>query len=283
MENTAISISIIRILNVLKKRWFIVVALTLICGIGSYYYTANFVPKSYRATVQMYVYSKESSYTINGQTFTQTQAQTAGDLSLRSLLINDCLEAVKLPDVVENVNKDLKSAGISKQIFSGNISTSVKEETRFFFISLTTGDPELCNKGIRFLADESLKKIEKLLQVDNIQIVSYSDAGGPVSPNATASARNAAGVGFIIGMVVIILMAMADRTVKDEEEFSGLFGDIPVIGSIPEFNLSAERSAANKARKSAQRSNRQQQPGRPISSDDFNDFSNNIPKNGNTQ
>lgn len=281
MENTAISIDIIRILNVLKKRWFIVAILTVVFGFGSYYYTANFVPKSYSASVQMYVYSKDTSYTVGGQTI--SQGQSASDLNLRALLINDCLEAVKLPDVVDDVNKGLKSAGISKKISSGNISTSVKEDTRFFFINLTTGDPELCNKGIRLLADVGLKKIDALLQVDNVQIVSYSDAGGAVYPNVTASARNGAGVGLVIGIVIIVLMSMADRTIKDEDEFSGLFGNIAVIGSIPEFNLSAERSAANKARKSAQRANRQQRPGRPISPDDFNDFSNNVPKNGNVQ
>lgn len=271
MENTAISINVIRILNVLKKRWYIAVALTVIFGIASYYYTANFIPKSYRATVQMYVYSKENTYTVNGQTI--TQGPNAGDLNLRALLINDCLEAVKLSDVVEKVNKGLEKENVKGRISAGNISSSAKEGTRFFYISVTSGSAELCNKAIRLLADASLDKIDNLLQVDNIQVVGYTNAGGPVSPNIPANTRNGAGIGLLAGLGIIVLMSTADRTIKCEEEFTGLFPNVPVIGSIPEFNLSSERSAANKARKYAQRSNRASQPGNSISMEDFGDFS----------
>lgn len=251
MEVNALSINMIRILNVLKKKWFIVVILAVVCGFGSYYYTSNFVPKQYRASVRMYVYNEETTYTVNGQTY--TQEITASDLSFRTLVINDCLVAVTLPDVIDEVNTNLKNAGFSTKISAGNISTEAEGSTRFFDIYLTAGNPDLCNEAIELLADASLEKIEDLLRVDNVRAVAFNKAGGPISPNVTSSATSGTFIGVVIAMAIIALIAISDRTIKNEEEFNEMFPEVAVIGSIPEFSLSAEKAAAAKGRKTSMR------------------------------
>ncbi|MBQ6570152.1 MAG: hypothetical protein IJL87_07830 [Clostridia bacterium] len=254
MESTPTSINFIRILNVLKKRWILVVLLAVIFGFGSHYYSSNFITKRYRASVQMYVYNEEKSYTVNGQTY--TNGITAADLGLRSLVISDCLVVCSLPDVIDNVNTGLKNAGYSKRISAGNISASADQTTRFFTISVTCDDQKTCNKACELIADASLKKIKDLLKVDNVRAVSYHKSGGPISPNVASNTTSGVCFGIAVALGIIALMAMGDRTIKNEDEFNDLFPGVPVIGAIPEFNLANEKLAAARGRKSSGKSSK---------------------------
>ena len=81
---------------------------------------------------------------------------------------------------------------------------------------------------------KSLKKISyEIRRVDNVSLM--DEAVMPSSPDSPKPILNIAIaflLGLIISVVVILLMAYLDNTIKSTEELENLF-NLPVLGSIP--------------------------------------------------
>lgn len=100
------------------------------------------------------------------------------------------------------------------------------------------------------------------MSVDNIEKISQSQAYGPIVANPKSAGMKGAAAGAVIGILIIVIVAFSDRTVKNDDEFAALFPDIPVIGTIPEFNLQTERNNIKKSEK--HNSGSQQVQSRPL-------------------
>lgn len=259
MNQQSAPVNLIRVWNVFKKMWIVVLVLAVIGGGAFYLYTKSTSTPVYRAEAIMYATKLEDNQynSLTGQ----TSGVSASDLSLRTLLLNDCIYLANSPLVVDDVNKELEKSGFGK-IYSGQISAEPVESTRYFKVTVVTTSPEMSNKALSALCTSIQNQVKRIMSVDNIEKISQSQAYGPIVANPRTSGMKGAAAGIVVGMLIIVIIAFSDRTVKNDDEFAALFPDIPVIGTIPEFNLQTERHNIKKSEK--HNSGSQQVQSRPL-------------------
>lgn len=244
-QNT--TVNLLRVWNVFKKMWIIVVVLAIIGGISFYFYTKLTSTPVYRAEAIMYATKLEDNQYNNG-IGNQSSGVSASDLSLRTLLLNDCIYLANSPLVVDDVNKELQKSGFGR-ISSGQISAEAVESTRYFRVTVVTTSPEMSNKVLTELCVSIQTQVKRIMSVDNIEKISQSQAVGPIVANPRTSAIQGAALGIALGALIILIIAFSDRTIKNDDEFVALFPDVPVIGTIPEFNLQTERNNIKRSEK----------------------------------
>lgn len=245
MNSQNTTVNLLRIWRVFKKLWYVVVILTLVGAGIVYYHTKTTSVPVYTAYATLYATQLNDSGQYTTATGQQVSSVNASDLSLRTLLLNDCIYLSTSDVVLNQTNEVLLEQGYSK-VSAGQISASIVEDTRYFTLSLTTSNPEQSNKGLMELCTALQEQTVRIIQVDNIEKISQINATAPIMASPLRESVKGAGVGFVIGFGLLLLIVFTDRTIKNEEDFESVFPKINVIGTIPEFDLNAERNAAKK-------------------------------------
>lgn len=212
-------------LNVLKKRWSLIVvvtlALTLISGAVSF-----FVIKP--------TYKSDISVIIGKQTDTTSEspAMSYNDLMMYQQLVKTYSQFVMsrtvLEDTINTLKLDMKVNDLEE-----SVSAAPKDNTEFLTITVKSKDAKQAMDIANQLA-KSLKKISAgVKKMDNVQILDSAQL--PTSPDSPKPMLNMA-IAFFLGLMVsvgaVFLMEYLDNTVKTPEDIEKLL-DIPVIGTIP--------------------------------------------------
>ena len=128
--------------------------------------------------------------------------------------------------------------------YQGNLNTlekaiKVKNQTNSQVVTVTVTD-----KNAYVAADIAntigkvfTKKVKKMMQVDNVTIVSNAKVNtNPVSPNKKLFALAGLVLGTFIGIVIVLIRDFTDKTVKDSSFLTDGLG-LTVIGSIYHLDI----------------------------------------------
>lgn len=224
------NINIIEILDALKKRWKIIVGITLaftiITGVISFFVIS---PK-YEVTTKLFI-GKENK---------KTQEYNNNDVMMYQKLLTTYAEVAQTDDLIK---KSLNKANINEKVIDvkKHLKITPRQDTQILEISYTGKDPSEDVNIVKSLTDEFIKEAKKLIPSGNIQIVekaAYPDK--PVSPNKTLNILIAFILGLMVSVGISLLLEFMDNTFKSKEEVEKAL-DVPVLGTIPE--LSSENLA----------------------------------------
>jgi capsular polysaccharide biosynthesis protein len=209
-------------LSILKKRWILIVVITLLAtlvsGVASY-----FVIKP--------VYKSDISVIIGKQDIS-TSTMNYNDVLMYQKLVKTYSELAKSRTVAEDTMDEL-GLNMSVGALQGMISVAPKGDTEFLTISVKSKDAKQAMEIANQLA-KSLKEVSiRVKKMDNVQIL--DEAQMPTSQDSPKPMMNMA-IAFFLGLMisvgVIFLLEYLDNTVKSQSDIEKLI-DIPVIGTIP--------------------------------------------------
>lgn len=220
VEEQVISIS--EIINALKKRWKLILIITLCATLLSGIVSFFVLKPQYEANTKVFIGKEEGA----------EQGYNQNDVVMYKQLMKTYLETVKTKDLVgraiEGVNTEL---GV-KEVLAGLTVTNTAD-TQILEIKFKGGNPEEAKDIVEAITEEFIKVSKTLVANGNVRIIEKVIVPeNPVSPNKTMNIAIAFILGLMVSIGLCFLLEFMDNTFKTKEQLEREI-DLPVLGTIP--------------------------------------------------
>ncbi|MCR1871673.1 Wzz/FepE/Etk N-terminal domain-containing protein [Mammaliicoccus lentus] len=221
MEET---IDLSKLFAILKKNIKYLIILPIAFLVLSMVITFIFMTPKYSASTQVLVNQKEMD--------SQMMAQ---EVQSNLQLVNTYTEIIKSPRILDKVSKNLKGRYSSEEI-SSMLTVSNQAESQILNIAVENKNRETASKVANEIATVFSKDVSKIMNVDNVSILSKADNNGnKVSPKPLINAVVGIFLGIIVALIIIFLKEILDKRIKTEEDVEEIL-NLPVLGTIRDFN-----------------------------------------------
>ena len=214
-------------IRVIRKRWQIIVAVTLVVLAGAALATA-LSPKIYEAQTRLFVSTSggsDSSALLSGSNFTQQRVLSYADI-------------ITTPSVLDPVIKTLQ-LNTNAATLGAQITATVPLNTVLIEVAITNPNPRVAAQvadavGIQFT--KTVTDLESVAkgQSSPVKVTVVSAPTVPTTPISPKPTRNLAlGVmlGLLLGLGLALLRDLLDTTIKTEKDCQEVT-DATVIGGI---------------------------------------------------
>ncbi|MBD8589485.1 capsular biosynthesis protein [Peribacillus simplex] len=223
MEET---ISINDIFKTLKKRWKLIMLLTLIAALVSGSISYFLLTPIYQSSTQILVNQKQSDNQLDS-----TQIRSNIDM------INTYSVIIKSPAILEKVIDELELNQSVDQL-SQKITINSQENSQVFSLTVQDSNPAKAVEIANTVSSIFQKEIKDIMKVDNVSILAKAEIKEnptPVKPNPLLNIAIAVVVGLMAGIGLAFLLEYLDNTIKDEDDIERLL-DLPLLGSIQKIS-----------------------------------------------
>ncbi len=223
MEET---ISINDIFKTLKKRWKLIMLLTLIAALISGSISYFLLTPVYQSSTQILVNQKQSENQLDS-----TQIRTNIDM------INTYSVIIKSPAILEKVIDELELDQSVDQL-SEKITINSQENSQVFSLTVHDSNPTKAVEIANTVSSIFQKEIKEIMNVDNVSILAKAEVKGnptPVKPSPLLNIAIAVVVGLMAGIGLAFLLEYLDNTIRDEKDIETLL-DLPLLGSIQKIS-----------------------------------------------
>ncbi|KLE14607.1 Wzz/FepE/Etk N-terminal domain-containing protein [Clostridium sp. C8] len=206
----------------LKKRWLMIVTITLIATIISAALSFFVIKPKYEATTKVFIGKDEGD----------NQAYNQNDVLMYQKLMKTYSEAIKTKDLVSRSLQGT-SLELKPEDVLANLTVSPVTDTQILQIKYKSNNPQEAKVVIQELTDEFIKTSKELVPNGNIKTIEEVQLPeNPVSPNKKMNIAIAFLLGLMVSVGLAFLLEFLDNTFKSKEQLEREL-DIPVIGVIP--------------------------------------------------
>lgn len=284
MENstkTENTIDLRRLWMLLRAHIWAIVAWTIGLGAVGFVLAAFVVEPKYTSTTQILVNQKRNNNDAN-QAYNAQQADvqlinTYKDIVTSPVILKDASKWIKNPtEVVKPAKKAkyktladgtkklvspaepavVKRAGrgynVSDKEMQKAISVSTQQQSQVFTISAKSNDPEKAQAIANAVARTFKRKIKRIMNVNNVTIVSPASRGIKTFPRTTLFTLAGFVLGLIISIALIVLRDSFNTTVRDDDYLTKKLG-LTNLGHVSHFHLSNDFSINKKDNKSGKK------------------------------
>lgn len=221
-----------RLIGTLKKNIVSVIIWTVLGLIISLGCVFLFIEPKYNSSIDILVNQKANNAQVQYAT-QQADLQainTYKDVLTKPIILTPVLKEIKNTDNYQgNLNSLAKSIKVSNQTNSQVVTVTVTDKNAYVaaYIANTVG---------KVFA----KKVKKMMQVDNVTIVSDAKVNSkPVSPNKKLFALAGVVLGLFIGVAIAFIKEFTDKTIKDSSFLTDELG-LTNIGSVYHLDINED-------------------------------------------
>lgn len=236
MEET---ISLKEIFETLKKRIWMIIAVTLLATIASGLISYMMLTPIYEGKTQIIVQSKS-----NQNQFDFNQVQT----NLK--LVDTYSVIIKSPTILDNVIKRLHLKMSAGQL-KNQLTVSNEQNSQVLNVAVDNPSPKKAVKIANTIAEVFKQQIVKIMNVNNVSILSKANLGShpqPVKPSPKLNMAIAFVVGLMVGVGIAFLLEYLDNTINTEQDVEELL-ELPVLGVVTKMNESEQLNLGSKTTK----------------------------------
>ncbi len=230
MEET---ISLRELVETLKKRIVLIISITLLATAISGALSYFLIKPVYKSSTQILVSQAAAGAlaSIAGMSFdADAKYIETYNVIMKSPYILD--------QVIEELKLDTTPAGLN-----GSLSVSQEGQSQVVTLSVQNNDPAEAVLITNEIAKVFQREIAKLMQIDNIHILSpaeLSDNPVPIKPQPVLNMAIAFVVGLMASIGLAFLLEYLDNTVKSEQDIEKLLG-LPVLGAVTVISAEEEK------------------------------------------
>lgn len=209
------------IVSGLKKRWQLIVIITLVFTVISAIVSFFVIKPKYEASAKLFI-GKEAA----------TENYNNSDIIMYQQLVKTYTSIIKTEDLVD---KALKSNNIeldAKTVASSLIAEQLTD-TQLMQVKYVSENKEEAAKVVEVVTNEFVNEASSLIKNADVKVVeSVKLPKSQVSPNKKMNIAIAMLLGLMAGAGLTFLLEYMDNTFKDKESLEDIIG-VPVLGAIP--------------------------------------------------
>ncbi len=220
MEET---ISLRELFAVLRKRLWLIVLITIIAATVSAVISFFVLTPVYQSKTQILVNQAKNDQQLYNMQAVQTNVQ----------LINTYNDIITSPAILDKVVKELKLNGSAASL-SGQIQVTSAQDSQVAQIVVQDTSAKRATEIANTTASVFQKEVPKLMNVDNVSVLSKATLGenaSPVKPQPLLNVAIAIVVGLMVGVGLSFLLEYLDNTIKTEQDIENLL-ELPVMGVV---------------------------------------------------
>lgn len=212
------------IVDVLTKRWKMILSITLAATLISALVSFFLIAPKYEAGTKLFI-GKEN-------TQTQDQSYNNNDVQMYQKLLKTYAEVIMTKDLVgqavESSDLDLKAEDVLK-----SLTVTPRADTQILEISYINVDPVIAQEFVESVTENFINYSTELIPNGNVKIIeSVRVPEKPVSPNKKMNIAIAFLLGLMVSVGLSFLIEFMDNTFKTKEHIENIL-DLPAIGVIP--------------------------------------------------
>ncbi len=237
-QNETMEIDLLALLDHLRRKLWIIAAVTLVCAVVGLLYSSLFITPQYTSSTRIYVLTRSREDLV-----------TSNDFVISNYMLYDYKELITGRNVTEEVVRQL-GLDMSPAALAGQITVSSPEDSRMLQISVTNPDPALAQQLANAIREVTSNQLTELLKVDSVStIYEANKPTAPSSPNVMRNTMLAGILGFAVMVGIFCVIFLLDDRIRSEADVERYLG-LSVIGIIPDNPRLAEskKSATKKKR-----------------------------------
>jgi len=226
MEET---ISLSEIFEVIKKRFKIILASTVIITLLVAIVSLFFITPMYEAT---------SQFIVNEPKGNEQDEFDSSTIRTNVEVINTYNVIITSPAILDQVIDEL-NLNYGASTLAEKITVSSEENSQV--VTVTVSDPKqpVASMIVNEVVSTFQEEIPDIMNVDNVSILTTAEEvanPNPVSPNVKLNIAIGIVLGLMIGVGLAFLLEYLDTTVKSKKDIENKL-NVPVIGSISRVEL----------------------------------------------
>ena len=222
------TIDLSHIFSMLVKKVWLIVVVTVVSAILCFSYASFIIPPSYSSEIMLYV--NNSSVSIGSASFSISSSEITAAQSLVKtygvLLENKTtLEAV------------IEKSGVNYtwQELDEMVTASSVKDTEVLKVTVVCEDPYDAAKIANCIAEVLPVRISEIIEGSSMNVVDSAAVNlNKVGPSITKYTAVGGIIGLLLSIIVIIIMAIADDTIHDEEYLLNNY-DYPILAKVPDL------------------------------------------------
>ena len=223
MEEQVISIS--EIFEAIKKRWIIIVAITLTATIISGIISFFVIDPVYEASTKVFVGKEEND----------NAAYNSSEINMYQQLLQTYAQAIKTKDLVNRAISGLSYDELEASSVVDALTVNPISSTQILEIKYKSKDAEEAKDVLKGITDEFIVTAKELVPNGNVRVIEEVELPEePVSPNKKMNIVIAFLLGLMVSVGLVFLLEYLDNTYKNKDQLEKDLG-IPVLGAIPDI------------------------------------------------
>ncbi len=157
----------------------------------------------------------------------------AGEVQTNIQLTNTYKVIIKSPVILDQVNEKL-NLNMTAQSLTKKINVANEKDSQVISVTAEDKNPKVARDIANATADVFKGEVAKIMNVDNVTVLSKAEVAENLSPIKPRPMLNVA-IAFVVGLMASVglafLLEYLDNTVKKEEDVESLLG-LPVLGIV---------------------------------------------------
>ncbi|PGT18410.1 MULTISPECIES: YveK family protein [Bacillus cereus group] len=220
MEET---ISLKELFLILKKRLAMILVIAFGAAIVSAIISFFFMTPIYQSSTQILVNQKKQEGAMI----------QAGEVQTNIQLTNTYKVIIKSPVILDQVNEKL-NLNMTQKSLTEKVNVANEKDSQVISVTAEDKDPKVARDIANATADVFKGEVAKIMNVDNVTVLSKAEVAENQSPIKPRPMLNVA-IAFVVGLMASVglafLLEYLDNTVKKEEDVESLLG-LPVLGIV---------------------------------------------------
>ena len=223
MEVKVISIS--EIFEALKKRWLLIVSITLVATLISVILSFLVIKPTYEASTKVFIGKEESNL----------EGYNNNDIQMYQKLLQTYAEIIKTNEVIQSAINDT-NVDLTVKDIKDSLTITPVSDTQILQIKYQNKSPEVAMEILENITNEFITLAEELVPNGNVRVIEVVQLPEePVAPNKKMNVAIAFLLGLTVSIGLVFLLEYLDNTFKNKESLEREL-DVPVLGVIPSFD-----------------------------------------------
>ena len=228
-ESEYIKIDLVKVINGLLRRAWIIILCMLLCGALLLSYAVYLVTPMYESSVLMYV--NNSSFSVGATSFSISSSEISAAKSLVDTYLVILKTRMTLDDVIELGQLDYTFEEMCEMITAEPVN-----DTEVFSVTVKTDDPYEAERIANTIAIVLPEKINDVVEGSSVRIVDYAVvASNKVSPSIPKYTIIGMLLGAMISCLAIAIAEITDNQIRSEDCLLEAYPEIPLLSVVPDI------------------------------------------------
>ncbi len=230
-KNTAKEYYVIDIAHIAKSVWrriWVVLVSGVLTALIAFSIAAFAIKPTYASSIMLYV--NNSSFTVGDIGF----SISSSEITAAQSLVKTYTVLLKNRTTLEKIIATTKVNYTWEELYE-MIEAEPVNETEIMQVTVTSTDPYEAEKIANGIAVVLPKRVSEIVEGSSMAVVDSAKADTEkIAPSRTAYTAIGFVLGALISLLVLIILAMLDNTIHDEDFILNNFG-YPILAKVPDL------------------------------------------------